>query len=149
MGSDVRVPQGSSPSGHDVAHATAGVGYIAVVARDDVNVQVEDCLSRGLSDVDADVKAIGGVELGDGLSGPVDRGHERGPLGLGGLEPGGNVAPRCEQKVARVDGKGIPDSAHPAIFEGDTLGLRVAERAIATGHREPLAARDVAREISS
>ena len=48
-------------AGDDVADAAPWVGYVAAVARDEVDVQVEDGLACGFADVDADVEAVGVV----------------------------------------------------------------------------------------
>ena len=46
-------------AGDDVADAAAGVGHVAGVAGDQVDVEVEDGLAGGGADVDADVVAVG------------------------------------------------------------------------------------------
>jgi hypothetical protein len=49
-------------AGDDVSHAAGRVGDVAAVARDQVDVEVEDGLAGGFADVDADVEAVGGVD---------------------------------------------------------------------------------------
>ena len=91
-----------------MADAASWVGHVAEVARDDVDVQVEDGLACRLADVDADVEAVGPVALlDDGLC-FVDGSSESGLLVLRGLEPGGDVPPRDDEEVAGRDGEGVP-----------------------------------------
>jgi hypothetical protein len=51
--------------GDDVSHAAPWVGDVGLVAGDEVDVQAEDGLARGFSDVDADAKAVRAVAAGD------------------------------------------------------------------------------------
>ena len=50
------------------AHAAAWVGYVAVVAGDDVYVCMADCLAGGFEHVESDVKSVGS-KLGFDLRG--------------------------------------------------------------------------------
>ena len=59
-------------AGDDVADAAAWVGDVAGVARDEVDVEVEDGLAGGFADVDADVEAVGVVAAFDQLPAAVD-----------------------------------------------------------------------------
>jgi len=45
-----------------VSHAAGRVGDVVAVARDQVDVEVEDGLAGGFADVHADVEAVGAVE---------------------------------------------------------------------------------------
>jgi hypothetical protein len=56
-----RTSQIIATSWNNVADAAARVGDVVRVARDDVDVQVEDRLARRGADVDADVEAVGRV----------------------------------------------------------------------------------------
>lgn len=68
--------------GHHPADTAAWVGDIAVVTRDDVDVELSDRLAGGGAVVQADVEAVrcwgeGGSEVPDA---PVDPGHQAGPF---------------------------------------------------------------------
>ena len=52
-------------AGYDMAHAAGGIGGVAVVAGNDVKVEVENRLAGCLADVDAYVIAVGRVLLLD------------------------------------------------------------------------------------
>src|SRR5574342_160482 len=58
-------------AGDDVPDAAPGVGHVAAVARDEVDVQVEDGLACGFADVDADVEAVGSNQVGTCLRGTI------------------------------------------------------------------------------
>ena len=104
-----------------MAHAAARVGDVAVVARDQVDVQVEDGLAGGFADVDADVEAVGAVAAGDQLSASVEAGGQGRSLLGGGVEPGGDVPSRDDEQVAFADREGVPEGPREAVFEGDAV----------------------------
>ena len=115
--------------GDDVSHAAPGVGDVGLVAGDQVDVQVEDGLARGFSDVDADVEAVGAVAAGDQLSASIEGGGQ-GRLFLGGgVEPGRDVPSRDEEQVAFAHREGVPEGPREAVFEGDAVLGGEAERA--------------------
>jgi len=60
-------------AGDDVPDAAPWVGYVAAVARDEVDVQVEDGLACGFADVDADVEGLGSNQVGTCLRGTISR----------------------------------------------------------------------------
>src|SRR5262249_55030965 len=49
--------------GNDVPYSAARVRYISVIARDHMKMQVRDRLPRGLTDVDAEIVAVGLADL--------------------------------------------------------------------------------------
>ena len=60
---------------------------IAVVPGNHMDVQMKDCLPRGVADVHTEVVAVGLVDLLDGGPGVGDGGHQLHAFLVGGLEP--------------------------------------------------------------
>ena len=85
---------------NDVANASARVGDVVLVAGDQVDVEVEDRLAGGGSDVDADIEAVRGMAAGDQLTASVDAGHQGGSLLGRGVEPRRHVPTRDDEQVA-------------------------------------------------
>ena len=56
-----------------MSDAAPWVRYVAAVARDEVDVKVEDGLACGFADVDADVEAVGSNQVGTCLRGTIRR----------------------------------------------------------------------------
>ncbi len=72
-----------------MSDAAPWVGDVAAVARDEVDVQVEDGLACGFADVDADVEAVGVMTAGEELSALVDGRCRSSPAGHHpGIDPG-------------------------------------------------------------
>ncbi len=65
----IRWHEVAGPCGNDVSYAASGVDDVVFVARDQMNVKVRHRLSRGFSNVDPDVEAVGLVGRRDGLAG--------------------------------------------------------------------------------
>ena len=131
-----------------MSHAASRVGDVAGVARDQVDVEVEDGLARGFADVDADVEAVGAVAAGDQLSASVDAvGQGRSLLG-GGVEPGRDVPSRDEEQVAFAHREGVPEGPRQAVFEGDAVLGGEAEGALG-GCRHGVAAGLLVRRVIS
>ncbi len=121
----------------DVAYAAARVGHVAVEARDDVHMQVEDRLAAGRADVDADVEAVGDLRMKtaqDRVAGDRDRRGQLGLLGGRGLEPGRDVPARDEERVRGGDGEGVPEAEGEGAFVEDAVLGDSAERAIEKPH---------------
>jgi hypothetical protein len=135
-------------AGDDVPDAAPWVGYVAAVARDEVDVQVEDGLACGFADVDADVEAVGVVAAGEELSALVDGGCYGGSLLCRGVEPGRDVPPRDDQQVAFAHGEGIPEGPREPVFEGDPFLGGEAEGA-GRGRRHRLGSDLAARRVIS
>lgn len=75
-----------------MADATARIGHIARIARNQVDVEVEDRLARRCAAIDADVVAVGPVFLLDDRLGGVQCIKERGAFFRIGVEPRRYVA---------------------------------------------------------
>ena len=80
--------------------AAARAGDIALVARDDMQVEMKDGLPRRFADVHPDVVAIGLPGAFDRGTRVVDRGEQLDALGVRGREPARNMAPWDEQRMA-------------------------------------------------
>ncbi len=74
----IRWHEVAGPCGNDVSYAASGVDDVVFVARDQMNVKVRDRLSRGFSNVDPDVEAVGKVFGRDGLAGDRERAEKLG-----------------------------------------------------------------------
>ncbi len=117
-------------AGDDVPHTATGVGDVVLVARDQVDVEMEDGLPRGFADVDADVVAVGVVAAGDQVSAAIEAGGDCRALVGGGVEPGRDVPARNDEEVARVHREGVPEGPREAVFEGDAVLGGEAEGAL-------------------
>src|SRR5512139_1020817 len=105
------VPANASPASRPVLrlvrqhppHPAARVFLVAAITRDQVDVQVRHALAAGLAVVDADVVAVGLVMAVDDVLGARQRLQQRGLLGFGGVEQGGEMAARDDDGVAQRD----------------------------------------------
>ena len=95
---------------------------------------MRDRLSRGLSDVHADVEAVGVMFREDRLAGDRQGGGELHVLFARGVEPASDVAGRDEEGVAFADGVGVPDAEDIGASVEDTRGIEIAEGAGLFGH---------------
>lgn len=103
----------------DVTDAAARVWHVAVEAGDNVHVQVEHGLTARGADVDADVEAVGDLRVQaaeDRVARDCDGGSQLGLLGGRGVEPGGDVAARDEERVRGGDGEGVPEGEGERAF---------------------------------
>jgi hypothetical protein len=125
-------------AGQHVAHAAAGIGDVAQVARDDVEVEVIYRLPRGGADVQPKVVAVGRVLLVDDRADRVDGAEHRGPLGWSRFEPGRDVASWDDQRVARRHRVAIPERAHARREVEAGVVVSRAERAVVLRHRRAL-----------
>jgi hypothetical protein len=80
--------------GDDVADAAAGIGHVAGIPWNQVDVEVEYGLAGRCAAVDADIVTVGSVVFVDHGFGIVRRVQERGPLTVICVEPGRYVAVR-------------------------------------------------------
>jgi len=62
-------------AGQYAADASAWVGYVAGIARDEVNVNVDARLAARGSDIDADIVAIGPMPFSDGGLSAIEKGE--------------------------------------------------------------------------
>lgn len=105
-----------------MAEAAAGIGDVAGVARDDVEMELRHGLACGGAIIEAEIEGVGrgGQVRGQMLLGPVDPDEETGLFGAGQLlEPGDGPAGN-NQRVAWGDGELVGDSAcaslqHPIV----------------------------------
>lgn len=100
-----------------------------------MNVKVRHRLSRGFSNVDPDVEAVGKVFGRDGLAGDGKGGEKVGLLVARRVEPCRDVSFSDDEGVAVADGEGVPESEHALAPVEDALGVRGAEGAGGLGHR--------------
>ena len=96
----VRLTRVTCLRGYDVPDAASRVGDIPPVARDDMQMEMEDGLPRRFADVHPDVVAIGLPGAFDRNTRMVDRGKQLAALGVRGREPARNMAPWDEQRTA-------------------------------------------------
>ena len=92
-----------------------------------MNVKVRHRLSRGFSNVDPDVEAVGKVFGRDGLAGDGKGGEKVGLLVARRVEPCRDVSFSDDEGVAVADGEGVPESEHALAPVEDALGVRGAE----------------------
>ena len=85
---------------NDVAYAASRIRHVAGVPWDYVDMEMENRLSSRSAHVDADVETIGPVRLFDRPARDVNSRHERILLFRGGVEPGGDVPRRHEQRMS-------------------------------------------------
>ena len=112
-----------------MAHATARVLGIALVAGNEVQVEMRHGLSGGFSAVDSDVVAVRVVVF---LYGGFCRGQGAGQgllFFFGGFEPFGDVAAGDEQGVAGTDRVLVPEADDQFGFVEDDVRVRVTEGA--------------------
>src|SRR5512139_729900 len=129
------VPANASPASRPVLrlvrqhppHPAARVFLVAAVAGNQVDVQVRHGLAAGLAVVDADVVAVRLVVLVEDLLGVRQRLEQRGLLGFGGLEQGGDVAARDDDGVTQRDGKAVAVGDGELVLGEDAVGVEVAE----------------------
>jgi len=94
-----------------------------------MNMQVRHGLAAGLAVVDADVVAVRLVVLVDDVPGVRQRLQQRGLLGFGGFEQGGEMAARDDDAVAERDGEAIAVDDGEFILGHDAAGVEVAKGA--------------------
>ena len=87
---------------NDEAHATGGVGDVAGVPGDEVDVEVRYGLAGSLVFVDADVVSVGVVLVVEVLAHAVEEGEEGKALLGGGVGDGGDVPAGDDEGVAGV-----------------------------------------------
>jgi hypothetical protein len=119
--------------GDHVPNTTTGVRDIAVVARDQMDVQVADGLASGGTDVDPDVVAVGLVAMFDVGFGDFQGCREGLLLLCGGVEPSGGVSLGDQEQMAGADWKAVPEGhdvrRSDGVSEEDLLVIELAERA--------------------
>jgi hypothetical protein len=122
-----RGPQVIALARNDMAHAAAWIEYVAFVPGNHMHMQMWNCLSRRVTDVNADVVAGGVVAGFDGVAGGFDSCSEGGVFCVGCLEPIGHMAIGDDQGVAVGHREAVPEA-------GDQVGL-VEHRELGTESR--------------
>ena len=86
---------------NDTSHSTTRIGNIISVARDEMKMDVEDCLAGGLADVHSEIEAVGRMLAYQ--QPPRRSGQIEDCLVLHGLhlEPVGDMSSRNEHQVSR------------------------------------------------
>ncbi len=112
-----------------MADAATGIGDVAGVARDYVEVELRHCLAGGWAVVEAEVEGVGfRIQLGGQvLLGPVDPDEQAGFLGVGEfLEPSDWTAGN-NQCVAWRDGELVGDNCKQVVGGQQTGWFDIAE----------------------
>ncbi len=92
-----------------MTNPAAWIRHVTAPARNDVDVQVRDGLPGGVTQVDADVEAIGTPLRADDATDCLDRTEERSAFLGRRIEPGGDVPIRNDQRVALGNREAIPE----------------------------------------
>jgi hypothetical protein len=75
-----------------------------------MDVKMEDCLSARRADIEADVESRWPMESLNGLSSPIDASQESPLLLWRGIEPGCDMAPGNNERVAWRHWMGVPQA---------------------------------------
>ncbi len=121
-----------------MADATARILDVAVVARDQMNMQMKDRLAGRGAAVDADVVAVWAMSLFNFALCQGKRVAEGVPLVRGRLEPGLDVTPRYEQGVPWGYGECIPEPGYELVLMEESVCRSRAKRAGLLVHRNIL-----------
>jgi hypothetical protein len=98
--------------GEDVPNTATWVRHVALVSRNDVDVEMLNRLASRGPHVDADVKAVWSVLLIDDVANLVYRLDNSLTLLVRSLKPRGNVSTWDDERVSRRDGISIPQHAY-------------------------------------
>ena len=110
-----------------MSHATARIIDITFVPGDDVDVQVRNGLTSGISNVDPDVVAIRtilGVHYPTRILNPIEK---RAALCRRRVEPGRNMSASDKKGMAPTDREGIPKTEDEIGSIEDALRLWITE----------------------
>lgn len=111
------------------AHATAGVGDVANITGDEVDMEVGHALPGGSADIDPDVPSVRMVAPLQDLSAAAEK-IEKGPtLLLSRFEERGYMPERDDEGVARTHREGVGPRVGESVLQDDVIGGRVAEGA--------------------
>src|SRR5688572_29274764 len=106
--------------------ASARVGYVVGIARDDVNMEVSNRLTGNWPGVEPDVVARRLVIGIDATLDVVDQSEQVGPFLGSGFPPGRDEPPRDDERVPRAHREAVPDREGGAVA-GDALVGRDGE----------------------
>lgn len=113
----------------------AGVGDVAGIAGDEVDVEVGHRLPRGRADIDADIPPVRVVPLLQGIPATTEEVEESDPFRLRRLEEGRDVPEGDDEGVARAHREGVGPRVGESILHDDVGGRGVAEGAGGTSQR--------------
>ena len=111
----------------DAPDPAAGIGLVAAVAGNQMDMQVHHGLGRRHADIYADVEAVRPVLRGQVIGCQPKRLPDLGDLVGGGLEQPGEVPFENDQGMAGRDWIGVPDGQRQGRFGHDALGGNAAE----------------------
>jgi len=128
----------ASALGDDVADAAARIGNVSRIARDHVQVQMEDGLTCRRANIHAEVERIrrrGVLPLEDRCAGAQGCLDQLGALLRSGIEEARNVALRDEERVAGRHWEAIPQAENELARVKDAAGVGITERTGGICHR--------------
>src|SRR5262245_61144024 len=94
--------------GNDAADTSPRFIDVSLIARNHVDMQVEDRLAGGLPEVDTDVVAVWTVGAFNDCPCVVNSRKQLDSFSFRGLEPVGDVPDRNQERVTRADWKAVP-----------------------------------------
>jgi hypothetical protein len=103
-----RLPIGSA-FGQDPPDPAPGIGVVAVITRDEMNMDVRDSLSGGLSDIDTQVVASRSEPIVDERPGVNEDVEQLGDLTWRQIPEVDGMPARHDERVPRVQGMGIEE----------------------------------------
>jgi hypothetical protein len=95
--------------GNDPADASPGVGHVAAIPRDHMDVEMRHCLTGSDSSVEADVVAVGTVFVVELVLYLVDEQEEVGPFLRCRLPPSGDGPVGDDENMTPADGIPVLD----------------------------------------
>jgi len=115
---------------NDMPNSTTGVRDIACIARDYMNMKMLNRLSGYRAGIETNVKTIERLATSNGGDCLADCRPNPGLLDFGQFIPNPDVTARNEEKMAGIDGEGIPDPLSLVTRKNNALGGDRAKRAI-------------------
>jgi hypothetical protein len=106
-----------SSAGDNVTHTATRVRHVSIESRDQVHMQVGNCLAGSFPDVDSDVEPVRGMLLKNDLTTAIES-AEHGALFLfGGLEPIRDMSRCDDQQMPAGNRILVPDGKHQIVAE--------------------------------
>lgn len=123
----------------DPSDAAFGIGHVALVARDDVHVAMEDGLPGCFAHVDTNIKAVGVETLVNLLPDILQHDVHRLALVVGQVEVGSHVPLGDDERMTGRDGIAVVEGNASSCLADDfhTAG-KTAERTLLTFHARQL-----------
>ena len=117
------------------SHSTFGIGHVALVARDDMHVAMEDRLPRGFAHVDAHIKAVGVETLVNLLPDILQHDVHRLALVVGQVEVGSHVPLGDDERMTGRDGIAVVEGNASSCLADDFHSAgKTAERTLLAFH---------------